>query len=116
MRCTPRPASALRYDGSVATSVLPSPVFISATQPRCSAAPPMSCTSKWRWPSTRRPASRTVANASGSRSWRSVGDQLLAVLGVAARGPGPVDLLAEVVGAGAELLVAEPLDLGLERR
>src|SRR6266545_2085487 len=28
----------------------------------------MSCTSKWRWPRTRRAASRTAANASGSRS------------------------------------------------
>ena len=34
----------------VLTSVLPSPVFISATQPKCSAAPPINCTSKWRWP------------------------------------------------------------------
>ena len=70
-RCTPRPVSALRYAGSVETSVLPSPVFISAIQPKCSAAPPMTWTSKWRWPSTRRAASRTVANASGSRSSRS---------------------------------------------
>ncbi len=30
--------------------------------------PPISCTSKWRIPSTRLPASRTVAKASGSRS------------------------------------------------
>ena len=34
--------------GSVATSVLPSPVFISAMPPRCRTMPPMSCTSKWR--------------------------------------------------------------------
>ena len=33
---TPLPSSALRYAGSVATSVLPSPVFISAIVPRCS--------------------------------------------------------------------------------
>ena len=32
---TPRPVSAFRYDGKVDTSVLPSPVFISAIEPRC---------------------------------------------------------------------------------
>ena len=48
--CTPLPESALRYDGSVATRVLPSPVFISAMLPRCSAAPPMTWTSKGRMP------------------------------------------------------------------
>ena len=32
--------------GDVATSVLPSPVLISATLPECSTIPPMSCTSK----------------------------------------------------------------------
>ena len=37
----------------VETRVFPSPVFISATIPRCSAAAPMICTSKCRWPSTR---------------------------------------------------------------
>src|SRR3954452_12319086 len=71
MMCTPLPARPFRYTGSVETNVLPSPVFISATQPKCSAAPPMICTSKCRWPSTRLPASRTVANASASRSSRS---------------------------------------------
>ena len=30
--------------------------------------PPTNCTSKWRWPSVRLPASRTTAKASGSRS------------------------------------------------
>ncbi len=50
----------------VATRVLPSPVFISAMLPRCSAAPPITWTSKCRLSSTRRLASRTVANASGS--------------------------------------------------
>ncbi len=48
--------------------VLPSPVFISAMLPKCSAAPPMIWTSYGRWPSTRAAASRAVANASGSRS------------------------------------------------
>ncbi len=38
--------------------------------PRCSAAPPIICTSKCRWPSVRLAASRTVAKASGSRSSR----------------------------------------------
>ena len=52
----------------MATSVLPSPVFISAIMPRLSTMPPMSCTSKWRMPSARTAASRTTANASGSRS------------------------------------------------
>ncbi len=52
----------------VETSVFPSPVFISATIPRCSAAAPMICTSKCRWPSTRLAASRTVAKAS---TWSS---------------------------------------------
>src|SRR5688572_1260847 len=66
--CTPLPASALRYAGSVATSVLPSPVFISAILPRCSTIPPISCTSKCRMLSVRRPASRTTEKASGSRS------------------------------------------------
>ena len=53
MRWTPLPPRPLRYTGRVLTRVLPSPVFISATQPKCSAAPPISCTSKWRWPMTR---------------------------------------------------------------
>ena len=54
----------------MATSVLPSPVRISAIFPSCKAIPPISCTSKWRMPSARTPASRTTANASG-RSWSS---------------------------------------------
>src|SRR6266446_6006896 len=66
--CTPLPERALRYAGSVATSVLPSPVAISAILPSCRTIPPMSCTSKWRMPSERRAASRQTANASGSTS------------------------------------------------
>ena len=37
--------SAFRYTGSVETRVLPSPVFISAIHPKCSAMPPISWTS-----------------------------------------------------------------------
>ena len=66
--CTPFPESAFRYAASVATSVLPSPVFISEIWPWCSTMPPTSCTSKCRMFSVRRPASRTTANASTSTS------------------------------------------------
>ena len=44
-RCAPLPGSAFRYSGSVATSVLPSPVAISAILPKWSWMPPMSWTS-----------------------------------------------------------------------
>ena len=50
--------------GSVATSVLPSPVFISAILPWWSTMPPTNWQSKCLMPSTLRDASRTVANAS----------------------------------------------------
>src|SRR3954469_9930159 len=70
MRWTPWRVRPLRYTGRVETRVLPSPVFISATQPKCRAAPPMIWTSKCRWPSVRTPASRTAANASGRMSSR----------------------------------------------
>src|SRR5258705_1459590 len=63
--CTPRPVSAFRYAGKVATSVLPSPVAISAIVPLWSTMPPISCTSKWRIPTLRRAASRQTAKASG---------------------------------------------------
>src|ERR1700744_4335579 len=66
--CTPLPASAFRYTGNVATRVLPSPVFISAILPECRTMPPIICTSKWRMPTARLPASRTTAKASGSSS------------------------------------------------
>src|SRR6267143_1554126 len=65
---TPLPRRALRYAGSVATSVLPSPVAISAIFPSCRTMPPMSCTSKCRMPTERRAASRQTAKASGSTS------------------------------------------------
>src|SRR5262245_8501793 len=62
---TPRPVRAFRYAGSVATSVLPSPVAISAIVPSCSTMPPISWTSKCRMPTVRRAASRQTAKASG---------------------------------------------------
>src|ERR671914_592632 len=54
----------------VAASVLPSPVFISAILPSCSAMPPMICTSKGRIPKVLLEVSRTTANASGRMSSR----------------------------------------------
>src|SRR5262245_29120132 len=65
---TPRPVRAFRYAGSVATSVLPSPVAISAIVPSCSTMPPISWTSKCRMPTVRRAASRQTAKASGRTS------------------------------------------------
>src|SRR6266849_1781851 len=65
---TPRPVRAFRYAGSVATSVLPSPVAISAIVPSWSTIPPMSWTSKWRISTVRRAASRHTAKASGRTS------------------------------------------------
>src|SRR5882724_10909185 len=65
---TPRPVSAFRYAGSVATSVLPSPVAISAIVPSWSTMPPISWTSKCRMPTVRRAASRQTAKASGRTS------------------------------------------------
>src|SRR5947208_11583669 len=62
---TPRSVSAFRYAGSVATSVLPSPVAISAIFPSWSTMPPISWTSKCRMPTRRRAASRPTAKASG---------------------------------------------------
>src|SRR3989454_4771369 len=63
---TPRPVRPSRYAGSVATSVLPSPVAISAILPSWRTMPPISWTSKGRMPTVRRAASRATANASGS--------------------------------------------------
>src|ERR671915_322218 len=54
----------------VAASVFPSPVFISAILPSCSAIPPRTCTSKGRMPRVRMDVSRTAANASGRMSAR----------------------------------------------
>src|SRR5712691_5762742 len=63
--CVPSPGSAFRYAGSVATSVFPSPVAISAIFPSWSTMPPISCMSKCRMRTVRRAASRAAANASG---------------------------------------------------
>src|SRR5947199_7122728 len=68
--CTPRPVRPFRYAGKVATSVLPSPVAISAIFPSWSTMPPISWTSKCRIPTVRRAASRQTANASGRMSSR----------------------------------------------
>src|SRR3954452_8383695 len=70
MRWTRCPASAWSATASVAVSVLPSPVFISAIEPACSTMPPIIWTSKWRMPSVRRDVSRTTAKVSGRRSSR----------------------------------------------
>src|SRR5207244_1702915 len=40
-RWAPRPASAFRYSGSVATTALPSPVAVAAIRPRCSPTQPL---------------------------------------------------------------------------
>ena len=94
---------------SVATSVLPSPVFISATQPKCSAAPPMIWTSKWRWPSVR-------AAGLAHRGER-LGEQVVEGLDRASLGVGAdrVETGAELAGQRAQLVVGAPLHLGLER-
>ena len=59
----------------------------------------MSCTSKWRMPRVRDAASRTAANASGSRS-SSVSPSCVA--------------LAQPVGLFAELVVGEGLEGALQ--
>ena len=62
--------------------------------------PPISWTSKWRWPSVRLPASRQSANASGSRS---------------SSGSPPSRARSRSSSAlGAELGVVEQLHLGLD--
>ena len=76
------------------TRVLPSPVFISAIQPKCRAAPPISCTSKWRWPITRLAASRH----DGER----LEQEVVEVLAV-------VEALAELGRLGPELVVGQRL-------
>ena len=69
-RNTGRPVRPFRYSGRVATSVLPSPVIISAMAPWWSTMPPTICTSWWRSPRVRTLASRTSAKAFGSTSSR----------------------------------------------
>ena len=90
--CTPRPVSAFRYAGSVATRVLPSPVAISAIVPSCSTMPPMSCTSKWRI--------RTRATRRLAARGEGLGQEVVELL--AAGEP-----LAELVGLGAERRVVD---------
>ena len=98
--CTPRPVSPLSTAGSVATSVLPSPVAISAIVPSWSTMPPMSWTSKCRMPSRRRPISRTMAKTSGRISSSSVPSWIFCL---------------QRVRALAESLVRPAADLGLQR-
>src|SRR5512139_458081 len=100
---TPRPVSALRYAASVATSVLPSPVRISAILPLWSAMPPISCTSKCRMLSVRLPASRTTANASGSRS-SSASPLPARVLNSAVFARSSSSASAEIAGSSALIL------------
>ena len=84
----------------MATSVLPSPVFISAILPLCSTMPPISCTSKCRMFSTRRPGL--------AHDGKRLDQQVVERLAVG-------DALPELRGLVAELLVGERLDLRLER-
>ena len=60
--CTGMPASAAALTASVAVSVFPSPVCISAICPASSTRPPTICSGKCRWPMARSAASRTSAN------------------------------------------------------
>ena len=94
---TPRPGSELSTTASVAVSVLPSPVRISAMHPSCSTMPPISCTSKWRIPIVRLPASRTSAKHSYSRSSSGSGAD-----SVGAAGARP-----QLVGGRPQLVVVE---------
>ena len=97
--CRPLPGSEFSTTASVAVSVLPSPVRISAIAPECRTIPPMSCTSKWRMPISRLPVSRTIANVSG---------QQVVELRAVAR------LLAQRVHPLAQLVAGLELELGLE--
>src|SRR5256886_4482801 len=63
---TPRPVRPLRYAGSVATSVLPSPVAISAVWPSWRPMLPISWRSKGRMPTVRRAASRAPVRSRGA--------------------------------------------------
>ena len=70
----------------------------------------MSCTSKWRWPSMRRPL-RARARTPRGAGRRAASATVAVGDGVA----GAVDALAALAGVGAQLLVGPPLHLGLER-
>ena len=114
---TPLPGSALRYAGSVATRVLPSPVAISAILPWWSTMPPISWTSKWRMPTVRRAASRH--HREGLRQQlvelRAVGQALAELVGAARGGPSSDERPA--VPASSALMSAttgpHPLDVAL---
>ena len=114
-RCTPRPASALRYDGqrrdeglALAGLHLGDPAEVQR-----GAAHDLHVEVAL---AEHAPAGLAHGRERlGEEVVEQVGDELLAVLGVLARGPRLVDLLAELVGAGRELLVGQALDLGLER-
>ena len=116
-------------------SVLPSPVFISAILPSWRTVAPMSWTSKRRMPSVRFMASRVIAKTSGRTSssafWRRAFSRLRRSLvssrrrsrsswwssssdgssGCGAR----ADLVADLGELGADLLVGQRLEFGLER-
>src|SRR4029079_5297683 len=82
--------------------------------PSCSTMPPISCTSKWRWPSVRLAASRTVAKA-GTRMSSSVLRPASSGRHSAAQGVAPsFERGAEFGGAGLQRLVGERRDLGLQ--
>ena len=98
--CVPLPGSALRYAGSVATRVLPSPVAISAILPGVEhhAAHQLDV---------------EVAHAHGAAGrladrGEGLGQQVVDLGAVG-------QPLAELGGAGAEGLVGERLEAGLER-
>ena len=94
-----REASAFRTTGSVAVSVLPSPVFISAMEPSWRTMPPISWTSKWRWPEG--------ALAGLARERKRLVEEVLERLAVQVP-------LAQALVALAELVVGLELELGLE--
>src|SRR4026209_1711032 len=84
----------------VATSVFPSPVFISAMSPSWSTIAPMSWTSNGRSPRARFPGARTGRNR--------LEDELVELLAV-------LEPLLELGGLPLELLVRKRLEAGLER-
>ena len=86
-------AQPVRYAGNVETRVLPSPFFISATQPKATPQRP-SADVEVRWPMTRQAASRTTAKASMARSSRSA----------------PLASVAELARLGQQLAVGQLLD------
>ena len=93
------PGSEFSTTGSVAVSVLPSPVRISAIAPECRTMPPMSCTSKWRMP--------ICALAGLADDRERLGQQVVELRAVAR-------LLAQRVHPLAQLVVGLELELGLE--